>query len=135
MEIPQFDLIILDEVESLINHFSAPTLKDPQQALFKLTCMMKAATCGCITMDALWGAATHTFLEMNGFSHRLLVNSWRPPVPRVFTFENIESRWQERVLTDLQDGLKVRPGGCWVSFWGSSISVFFKGLHPQTVVC
>ena len=58
-----FDLVILDELCSLLLHFSAPTLRDRALVLECLQHTLRHAG-RIIAMDALWGEPEHHFLNM-----------------------------------------------------------------------
>lgn len=101
-----FDVVIMDEVESVLRHHASPTVKAPHMTMAILVALMQAAKRGIITMDAFWGAATHEFLEELQLSNQLVINAHRPP-PRTFSFTNDGDWWQQRIVDDLKAGVNV----------------------------
>jgi hypothetical protein len=103
---PTFDLVILDEVESILRHHASPTIKTPIASMDLFVALLKNSTMGVITMDALWGLATHQFLENVALSNQLIVNTFRP-TPRTFSFTNDGPAWQKCIIDDLAAGQNV----------------------------
>ena len=97
--------MILDEVESLLQHLSASTLKRPRWVASKLISIMEMAR-RVITMDALWGAASHDFLEESKLSHQLLVNEFKA-LPRTFVFTKAQEAWVRDMVEDLRAGHNI----------------------------
>lgn len=107
-EVPRFDLIILDEVESLLNHFSSATLASPATTAETLHSSMRLAK-HVLAMDALWGLPTWTWFEKLKLPQTVIVNDFQPPQPRTFVFENHEASWMEGIKGDLRSERNVRP--------------------------
>lgn len=105
--IPEFDLVVLDEVESVLRHYASPTVKQPQYAMDSFVNLLKAAKRGVVTLDAAWGPATHEFLAKAGLSNILVVNDKPPKAPRTFAFTNDDAAWQAEILEDLVAGTNV----------------------------
>ncbi len=105
LETPQFDLIILDEVESTLCHFASPTLSEPLATMRRLVAIMHQAG-HVLPMDANLGAATHGFLERAGITKRTVVNAFRPP-PKTYWVVKSEEAWLARIMADLQAGKNV----------------------------
>lgn len=105
-ELPVYDLIILDEVESLLCHFSASTFTRPIMKSKMLLEMLRHASRGVITMDALWGVATWQFLNKGGLTQQLIHNVYKPPT-RTFLFTNNEADWTASIIEDLTKGRNV----------------------------
>lgn len=104
-EIAEFDLIILDEAVSLLNHFSSLTISNPRNLLLTLGETLKSAG-HIITMDALWENEVYDFLRMNDITQRVVINEWKPQ-PRTFRFSNDEKAWTKSIANDLEKGHNV----------------------------
>lgn len=107
--VPAFDLVVIDESESVLRHFASPTVRSPVSVMRTLRSMVAAARHGVITMDAFWGSATHDFLRAAGVPperNRLVINEHRGAA-RTFRFSNDRAAWTDRVLEDLAAGCNV----------------------------
>eukprot|EP00798_Chlamydomonas_sp_ICE-L_P005456 gene5456-biopygen4663 len=72
-----FDIVVLDEVESLLRHFMSPTVVNPLSEIQGLADTLNAATTGVVTMDATWGSVTKDFLKQAGLRNLLVINDYR----------------------------------------------------------
>ncbi|KAJ3005838.1 hypothetical protein HKX48_000438, partial [Thoreauomyces humboldtii] len=106
VSIPEFDVVICDEVESLLNYMSSSTVKDPGACLRKIVRMAQKAT-HILTMDAFFSDVTFRFLDLMKVSQRVIVNTWRSPLPRTFSFTHDEPKWMTSITTDLTNGKNV----------------------------
>lgn len=109
MSPPVFDMIILDEVESVLRHFTSTTVPRPSLALNNLIFALQAAASkdGVVTMDATWGAATAEILERANLKNLLVVNTTKPTESRTFSFTNDEEGWVSRIVDDLASDKNV----------------------------
>ena len=106
VELPQFDLVILDEVESVLRHWASPTVAAPVGAMSKFMYMLQGAPRGVVTLDAAWGPLTHTILQRARLTNILVVNECAPAQPRTFSFTNDCAAWTARIMEDLKAGRK-----------------------------
>lgn len=60
-----------------------------------------------VTLDAGWGALTHSVLKKAGLSNLLVVNERPPACPRTFSFTNDDAAWRDQIQEDLAAGLNV----------------------------
>eukprot|EP00798_Chlamydomonas_sp_ICE-L_P008337 gene8337-biopygen13470 len=58
-----FDIVVLDEVESLLRHFMSPTVVNPLAEIQGLADTLNATTTGVVTMDATWGRGDKAALD------------------------------------------------------------------------
>jgi hypothetical protein len=100
-----FDLVIVDESESVLRHINSPTVKAPAYAVDLLLGVLRGAR-RVITLDAFWGNATADFLSAGGIANRLVINQHKAP-PRTFEFTNHNEAWRARILDDLSEGRNV----------------------------
>lgn len=104
-DIEPFDLVIVDEIESVLRHFNSPTVKGPALLVNLVQELLRRAK-HVITMDALWGNASHNFLKTSEIPNRLVHNVVRTP-PRTFTFTNDGESWRADILQDLSEGCNI----------------------------
>lgn len=105
-EVPTFDVVVLDESESLLRHWASKTVKGPSARMDWFINMLCRARC-IVMLDATWGALSHEFLERIGLSNILIINNRPPRVPRTFAFSKDEEAWQGNIISDLKAGKKV----------------------------
>jgi len=106
---PQFDYVVIDEIESLLLHLSAKTLKEPVRIITKLNLMLNGTPNGnkpqLITMDALWSNNSYSYLKVYNISQKLIINEAPPRRQKKFTFTNCEFQdWIEEINSKLADG-------------------------------
>ena len=106
IEIPEFDLIVCDEIEMLLNHISADTLKNHVFIFDLLMGMIASARCGAITLDGLWGSRTYDALSQSGISQKLVINTHKPP-QKTFVFTKNQEAWIQNIMADLRDEKNV----------------------------
>jgi hypothetical protein len=103
----RFDVVVLDESESVLRHFASPTVKTPTRTMDHFIATLKLATRGVITLDAAWGAVTHSVFKKAGISNTLVINEHAPVAPRTFDVSNDNERWLGQIRDDLADGKNV----------------------------
>lgn len=101
----KFDLVIIDEVESVLRHFCSPTIGSPYSTLELLIEIIQGAS-RVIAMDAFLGDATRDFFQRIGVSNQVVINLHKGP-PRIFEFSNHEAAWRARILEDVSNNLNV----------------------------
>ena len=105
LQLIEFDFVVLDEAESLWNHVSAATIKDPVSLMMQFVPMLQRAK-HILLMDALLGLQTHSFLDLCDIKHQIVVNT-RKPVPRIFEFTNDTDKWTADILAKAKAGKKL----------------------------
>lgn len=107
--LPRFDVVVIDESESMLRHFASPTVHAPVQAADSFMQMVRSARRGVLTLDAAWGALTWSVLRKASLTNALVVNERRPDGAdvRTFVFSNDDPAWNESIADDLADGLNV----------------------------
>ena len=104
-EVPKFDLVVLDEVASLIGHTAAPTLRAPVKVMSMFVRILQTAE-RVLTMDALWGGESHDFLTACGVEGRLVVNTQRS-ASRCFEMSADVDQWEAQIAEDLSEGKNI----------------------------
>eukprot|EP00798_Chlamydomonas_sp_ICE-L_P016964 gene16964-biopygen25878 len=103
-----FDIVVLDEVESLLRHFMSPTVVNPLTEIQGLADTLNATTTGVVTMDATWGSVTKEFLKQAGLRNLLVVNDYRSTEnARIFSISKDEVTWSAQIRDDIIAGRNV----------------------------
>eukprot|EP00798_Chlamydomonas_sp_ICE-L_P027792 gene27792-biopygen5201 len=103
-----FDIVVLDEVESLLRHFMSPTVVNPLAEIQGLADTLNATTTGVVTMDATWGSVTKEFLKQAGLRNLLVVNDYRSTEnARTFSISKDEVTWSAQIRDDIIAGRNV----------------------------
>jgi hypothetical protein len=100
-----FDLVVIDEIESVLRHFCSPTVGSPYSSLELVTDILHGAS-RVIAMDAFLGDGSFEFFNAVGISNQVVVNAHKTP-PRTFEFTNHENAWRARIADDLLKGRNV----------------------------
>lgn len=104
-ELPIFDFIILDEIESLLNHFSSKTLRNPARIMDMLLLAFKHAK-HIVIMDALWGQQTYDFLKQSDIAFKLIINQY-VGTTRTFKWHASLSLWYMQIRRDIDAGRNI----------------------------
>jgi hypothetical protein len=103
----QFDLIILDEIESILSHLSASTFWNRHLTVHLLVEILRQAKSN-IALDGHLGQQTFDFLTMNGIKcGPVVINKFLPERPLEFEFpkgKEDHEYWQSTLLTTLLNG-------------------------------
>eukprot|EP00798_Chlamydomonas_sp_ICE-L_P013162 gene13162-biopygen2115 len=103
-----FDIVVLDEVESLLRHFMSPTVVNPLSEIQGLADTLNATTTGVVTMDATWGSVTKDFLKQAGLRNLLVINDYRSTEnARTFAISKDEATWSAQIRDDIIAGRNV----------------------------
>ena len=107
LRVPKFDLLILDESESLLNHCTAQTLGLRQGAVVRTFCAITRAAKRVLVLDAYLAAETREFVAALGLPMRVIRNTFRKSEPRTYVFGNQEVKWVMRIIKALMAGENV----------------------------
>eukprot|EP00798_Chlamydomonas_sp_ICE-L_P005449 gene5449-biopygen4655 len=103
-----FDIVVLDEAESLLRHFMSPTVVNPLSEIQGLADTLNATTTGVVTMDATWGSVTKDFLKQAGLRNLLVINDYRSTEnARTFAISKDEATWSAQIRDDIIAGRNV----------------------------
>lgn len=103
-EIPSYDLVIFDEIESTLNHFNADTLKDKEE-IFDYMIGIVHNSKKCIMLDGDISNRALTFIKDIGSF--IFVENIFPKSPKHFIFTNNESKFDKEIDDDLKNGKKI----------------------------
>ncbi|GAQ91962.1 hypothetical protein KFL_008920010, partial [Klebsormidium nitens] len=105
-EVAPFDLVILDEVASILAHLSAATLRNGMETgeLF-LEIVQRAKRV--LAMDDGYGQREHDFFRLANVPGKLIINTRRAAVPLTFCVGLDEKKWLDRIVADLAAGKNV----------------------------
>ena len=77
-EIPKYDLIIIDEIGSILSHFDSPTFKGKSREIFKWMCEIIKVSFKMIVLDGDIGNRTYNFLnyfeDSTNIQNNILIN-------------------------------------------------------------
>lgn len=124
--IPNYDLIIFDECESLLMHFNASTLKNRRKIFTVMQSMMKKSN-KLIALDADYGDRSHTFFRMFG-NTIVIKNDFKLP-QKHFKYINNPAIFTNFIDDDLKNGLNV----CIVSMNSEFIMSYGKDLTDRGI--
>lgn len=122
ISIPKYDLVVIDECESLFNHFSSPYLdkgQDGGRSLFNemMACIKYAPKV--IFMDADMGERTHCVISsMKKKKVQRIINSYKPS-ERKFNISCELKGWLGSIKKDIEEKKKL----CIVSMGSNVLSV------------
>lgn len=103
--IPEFDLIILDEVCSLLQHMAAPTLSEPVTTC-NMFCNILEEASRVLCLDAAWGLDSFQFFQELKQSQGTIINGY-VGTQRTFVFGDREDLWTDAIIGDLKEGKNI----------------------------
>lgn len=104
-EVPSYDLVIIDEVESILNHFNSSTFKGESKTSFNFIHSILKNSKKIITMDGDLGERTYKFMESLGDCINI-VNNIQIDKKNFFISHNREI-YYEKIKEDLNNNLKI----------------------------
>ena len=104
--IRRFDIVVIDEMVSVLRHISAPTLKERCIPVLGLLMHHLQKAAKVITMDAFWNEDCYEFLKRLEVSQKLVINDFRPP-PRTYKWTKDEALLVQHIKEDLIAGKNV----------------------------
>lgn len=72
-EIPKYDLVICDEIESILQHFDSPTLGDTKRETFQLMCDIIQNSKKLLVLDGDFGNRGYDFVKSLGNNNNFLI--------------------------------------------------------------
>ena len=104
--IRRFDIVVVDEMVSVLRHISACTLESrAMQIVGLLTHHLQNAN-KIITMDAFWNEDCFQFLQRLQIRQKLVINDFKPP-PRTYRWTKNEALFVQHIKEDLMAGKNV----------------------------
>lgn len=106
INIPQYDLIILDECESILNHFDSPTIKNKNTTFNIFNGLIKKAN-KIIALDGDFHNRSYTFLKtVVGHDFKIVQNLYKDTFYD-FKFTNDLVKFDKSIDEDLNKNLKL----------------------------
>jgi len=102
---PEYDLVIIDEIEAILSHFNSPTFKGNSKACFNYIQNVLNNSKKIITLDGDIGKRTYNFIESFGKSINV-VNDIQIN-PRHFIIDENENKFYDAIKTDLLNNNKI----------------------------
>ena len=103
-EIKKFDLIILDEIESLLNHFSSPTITHKHQT-FELMVKLLTETNKILALDGDFHNRSFDFISGLG-NHIIIHNEIKKDI-KSYKFINDYKRFDDSILSALENNKNI----------------------------
>jgi hypothetical protein len=104
--VPPFDLVVVDEIASILAHLSSSTLRRGQETSeFLLELIQNARRV--LALDDGYAQREHDFFEMAGLRRKLVINDRRAAVPQTYRVCSDANAWQAQLLEDLRQGRNV----------------------------
>ena len=103
--IRRFDIVVIDEMVSVLRHISAKTLTQAMHIVGLMTHHLQKAN-KIITMDAFWNEACFQFLQRLQIPQKLVINDFRQR-PRTYRWSRKEALFVQHIKEDLVAGKNV----------------------------
>lgn len=100
----EYDLVIIDEIESVLNHFTSPTIKVPE-ATFNHLCTILKSSKKIIALDGDFGARSYDFLTH--FSKPIILENSIKKNIKHFNFINDITTFDKNIENDLKLGHNI----------------------------
>jgi len=104
-EIPKYDIIIIDEIESILSHFDSPTFKGKSREVFNWMREVIKVSSKMIVLDGDIDDRTYNFLnhfeDSTNIQNNILINQRHL---KIITDTNF---YYEKILKDILEGVKV----------------------------
>lgn len=104
-KIPSYDLIIIDEIESILSHFDSPTFKNQSRETFNWICEIIKVSNKIIALDGDIGNRTYNFLNYFGTSTNI-VNDIKIN-KRSFSILSDKEPFYKKLIDDIQSNKKI----------------------------
>jgi len=106
--IKQFDLIVFDESESLLNQMSSATLKegDKRKKVFERVYYLCKSAKKIIAMDGDYGNRSHKFMSALSDEVSVIENKYKSLI-KYFLFRKSQKKFIEDIIKDLEKGKKI----------------------------
>jgi len=106
--VPKYDLIVIDEIESVLRQFNSPTFRGKAPAYFEVLTFLILSASKVICLDGDINERTYTFInsisESHGYTH--IVNNINFNT-KTLNFIDDDVVFNNRIIKDLQDDLKL----------------------------
>ncbi len=103
---PKYDLVVLDEFDSLLRHFDSAKIAEPRYLIDQFAEVLQEST-QVLCMDALFGDGCFRALDSMGVSSHLIHNTFRAPQRRFVMTQDRETWLNSAVNTVIVDKKRV----------------------------
>lgn len=129
--IPKFDLVIIDEIESILSHFNSPTFKNKSKETFEFIAEIIKTSTKLITLDGDMNDRSYNYINSFGGS-RNIVNSVKIN-QRSFIIDTDKNVFIKSISDDLHRDKKVVIASM-SSKQCSEIETKIKSEHPDKTI-
>lgn len=98
-QVLSYDLVILDEVESILNHYSSSTIIDKENT-YNIMCNIIKSSKKIIAFDSDYSGRSHDYIH--SFGNVITLENTINKDPKHFIFMGDESEFKKRIETDLK---------------------------------
>ena len=104
-EFEQYDLVIIDEVEGCLNHFSSKHIEGRSRSIFNFMLDVIKHSNKLLVLDADIGVRTNLFI--NNFPKSIIVNNNYSVIQKTFVIMNSAENFDKKMFKDIDDGKNV----------------------------
>ena len=134
-EIPKYDLIIIDEIESILSHFDAPTFKGTSRDVFNWMSEIIKNSNKMIVLDGDIKNRTHNFL--NYFGNSINIHNTIKINKKKLTITTDTNKYYNSIIDDIKQALFIkirgRPGRPVFSRWNKFSSFKFPADYTHNL--
>jgi hypothetical protein len=127
-DIPSYDLVILDEIESILNHFNAETLRDKEYKFDLLKGIINNSK-KCIMLDGDISNRSLAFVSNNGEYY--LIQNNKVKTPKHFIFYENKEPFDKLLNDDINNSKKIVI----VSMSSEIAHSYYESLKTKYSVC
>jgi len=104
-ELPSYDLVIIDEVESILSQFNSPTFKGNSKTCFEYIEGILENSKKIITLDGDLGQKTYQFI--NAFGASVRIENTIKFNPKNYIITDDRNEYSQQILKDIKDKKKI----------------------------
>jgi hypothetical protein len=105
--VPKYDLIIMDECESVLNHTESPTIKTKSKTFTVMDAILKKAG-KIIALDGDFANRSYDYFKsVNGNTDFTVIRNTMVPYVKTWKFTNDREKFDEKILKCLQNKQKI----------------------------
>ena len=106
-EVPSYDIVILDEIESILSHFNSSTIKEKEKTFNLLKAIIYNSK-RVLALDGDFGNRAYEFVkDINNDIEPIILENTIKKNKRHFIFMQERALFDQKIETDLKNGLNV----------------------------